>query len=49
LDTFNTVGNVINISRDAYVLTPKGIVKRTAKETGKAVISERNHTSISNK
>lgn len=34
----NTVGNVWNISNNAKIFTPKGIVKYTAKQTGKALV-----------
>lgn len=36
--TFDTVGNVINISHNVSVLTPKSFVKRTAKNASKAMI-----------
>ncbi|XP_055375171.1 protein spartin [Condylostylus longicornis] len=39
-ETFDTVGNVINVSRNVNYITPKGIVKRTAKNAGKAVIED---------
>lgn len=35
MDTF---GNVWTISHNAKLLTPKGLVKNTAKQTGKALI-----------
>lgn len=36
--TLSTVGNVYNIAQNAKVMTPKGFAKRTAKDTGKAVV-----------
>lgn len=39
-ETFDTVGNVINVSRNVNYITPKGIVKRTAKNAGKAVVED---------
>lgn len=39
-DAFTTVGNVITINRNLKVITPKGLAKQTAKDTGKAVISD---------
>lgn len=38
--TLSTVGNVYNIAHSAKVLTPKGLAKRTAKDTGKAMVYE---------
>lgn len=39
-DTFDTVGNVINMSRDVNIFTPQGFVKKTAKSTGKAIVTD---------
>lgn len=38
--TFDTIGNVIDLSHNVNVLTPKGVVKRTAKDTGKAIVQD---------
>lgn len=35
---FDTIGNVINISQNVSVLTPKSLAKRTAKNAGKAMV-----------
>lgn len=45
-NTMNTFGNVWNISNNVKMFTPKGIVKYTAKQTGKALASE--NTKIKN-
>ncbi|KAG8267189.1 Spartin [Homalodisca vitripennis] len=37
-DTLYTVGNVINTSNNIHNLTPKGLAKRAAKNTGKAIV-----------
>lgn len=37
-DTFDTVGNMINISQNMSLITPKGLVKKTVKGTGKAIV-----------
>lgn len=39
-DTFDTVGNVINMSRDVNIFTPKGFAKKTVKSTGKAIVTD---------
>lgn len=39
-DTFDTVGNMINISQNVSYMTPKGIVKKTAKNAGKAIVQD---------
>ncbi|XP_063708553.1 protein spartin [Culicoides brevitarsis] len=39
-DTFDTVGNVINLSRDINIFTPKGFAKKAVKNTGKAVVTD---------
>uniref|UniRef100_A0A336LPY1 CSON009723 protein n=1 Tax=Culicoides sonorensis TaxID=179676 RepID=A0A336LPY1_CULSO len=39
-NTFDTVGNVINLSRDVNIFTPKGFAKKTVKNTGKAIITD---------
>lgn len=41
-DTLYTVGNAVVATHNANVLTVKGIAKRTAKDTGKAVIEDYN-------
>lgn len=38
--TFDTVGNVINVSQNINYMTPKGFVKKTAKGAGKAIVEE---------
>lgn len=38
--TFDTIGNVIDVSHNVNILTPKGVVKRTAKDTGKAIVND---------
>ncbi|KAI4459731.1 spartin [Holotrichia oblita] len=37
MDTLNTVGNVVVISHTAGTLKPKGLLKKAAKDTGKAL------------
>lgn len=37
-DTLTTVGNVYTISHNARIMTPKGLVKRTAADAGQAVV-----------
>lgn len=37
-DTFSTVGNVYDTNRNMRLITPRGFVKQTAKDTGKAVV-----------
>lgn len=37
--TLDTVGNVINVSQNVNGITPKGLVKRTAKNAGKALVA----------
>lgn len=39
-DTFDTVGNMINVSRNISVITPKGLAKRTVKDAGKAMVGD---------
>lgn len=39
-DTFDTVGNMINLSRNMSLITPKGLAKKTFKGTGKAIITD---------
>lgn len=39
-DTFDTVGNMINLSKSIKIITPQGLAKKAAKGTGKAVISD---------
>lgn len=36
--TFDTVGNMINLSQNVNFMTPRGLVKRTAKNAGKAIV-----------
>lgn len=38
--TFDTIGNAIDVSQNVRVLTPKGMVKRTAKDTGEAIVQD---------
>lgn len=38
--TFDTIGNVLNVSQNVNYMTPKGIVKKTAKNTGKAIVED---------
>lgn len=37
-NTLSTVGNFYNIAQNAKIMTPKGLAKRTAKDTGKAMV-----------
>lgn len=37
---FDTVGNLINVGQNVNYMTPKGLAKRAAKNTGKAIVSE---------
>lgn len=40
-DTFDTVGNLINLNKNVRgLITPKGLAKRTFKGTGKAIIGD---------
>lgn len=39
-DTFDTVGNMINLSRNMNIITPKGLAKRTVKGAGKAMVGD---------
>lgn len=39
-DTFDTVGNMINLSQNMSLVTPKGLAKKTVKGTGKAIIAD---------
>lgn len=39
-DTLNTVGNVYHISKNAKIVQPKHLAKKTVKEAGKALIYE---------
>lgn len=39
-DTFDTVGNVINLSHNMSLITPKGLAKKTVKGAGKAMIAD---------
>lgn len=39
-DTFDTVGNMINLSQNMSLITPKGLAKKTVKGTGKAIITD---------
>lgn len=39
-NTLSTVGNFYNIAQNAKIMTPKGLAKRTAKDTGKAMVYE---------
>lgn len=39
-DTFDTVGNMINLSQNMSLITPKGLAKKTVKGTGKAIFSD---------
>lgn len=38
--TFDTVGNMINLSQNMSLITPKGLAKKTVKGTGKAIIAD---------
>lgn len=37
---FDTVGNIIHVSHNVNYMTPKGLAKKAAKHTGKAIVSE---------
>lgn len=37
---FDTVGNLIHVSQNVNYMTPKGLAKKAAKHTGKAIVSE---------
>lgn len=37
-NTLNTVGNVINTTHNIQNLTPKGLAKKAAKDTGRALV-----------
>ncbi|XP_037038569.1 protein spartin isoform X2 [Bradysia coprophila] len=37
---FDTVGNMIHVSHNVNYMTPKGLAKKAAKHTGKAIVSE---------
>lgn len=39
-DTFDTVGNMINLSRNMSIITPKGLAKKTVKGAGKAMFGD---------
>lgn len=39
-ETFDTVGNVINLTQNVNSITPKGIAKRTAKNAGRAIVED---------
>lgn len=39
-DTFDTVGNMINLSKSIKIITPQGLAKKAVKGTGKAVITD---------
>lgn len=39
-DTFDTVGNMINLSKNMSIVTPKGLAKKTFKGTGKAIFTD---------
>lgn len=39
-DTFDTVGNMINLSKNINIITPKGLARKTMKGTGKAIFSD---------
>lgn len=38
LNTFDTVGNLYNVNRNFNIMTPKGLVKSTAKNAGKGIL-----------
>ncbi|XP_067615232.1 protein spartin isoform X2 [Eurosta solidaginis] len=38
--TFDTIGNAFNVSQNVNYITPKGLAKKMAKNTGKAVIDD---------
>jgi spartin len=37
-NTFDTVGNLYNVNRNFNIITPKGLVKSTAKSAGKGIL-----------
>lgn len=37
-NTFDTVGNLYNVNRNFTIITPKGLVKSTAKNAGKGIL-----------
>lgn len=39
-ETFDTVGNIINVNRNMKLLTPKGFATRSVKNAGKALVSD---------
>lgn len=39
-DTLDTVGNMINLSKNVNYITPKGLAKKTVKSTGKAIFTD---------
>lgn len=39
-NTFDTIGNVINVNRNLKYITPKGLAKTTAKGTGSAIVMD---------
>lgn len=39
-DTFDTVGNMINLSRNMNIITPKGLAKKTVKGAGTAMFGD---------
>lgn len=39
-ETFDTVGNMINLSRNVGYITPKGLAKKTVKGTGQAIFTD---------
>lgn len=39
-DTFDTVGNMINLSKNINLITPKGLARKTMKGTGKAIFAD---------
>lgn len=39
-DTFDTVGNMINLSKNINIISPKGFAKKTMKGTGKAIFTD---------
>ena len=38
-NTFDTVGNLYNVNRNFNIMTPKGLVKSTAKSAGKGILN----------
>lgn len=39
-ETFDTVGNIINVNRNMKLLSPKGLATRSMKNAGKAIVSD---------